>query len=273
MREGAMDVTDTTHVYLPTTRAIRAAFEQEIAALGGAVRDAYDDGERLFLRAVLAPEDEVRPGDTVQGGVALRAAGPEVLVHPYTFRQVCTNGAIRAHALETRQVARTATARETVAGPAAYEADVALAALGDAVRACAAPEAFARGVDEMRSATEVDADHALMLLPMLAQLGARMGVQLGPEFEAQFERLFARRVLARFDGGDPRVEPRVDPFDAVGRPRDRSVFALVNAVTSVARDTRDPEARWRLEALGGVMPARLPRRSTRAQTAAVLASA
>jgi hypothetical protein len=39
-------------------------------------------------------------------------------------------------------------------------------------------------------------------------------------------------------------------FDAEG---DRSVFGLVNAVTSVARDTTDPETRWRLEELGGGM--------------------
>jgi hypothetical protein len=38
---------------------------------------------------------------------------------------------------------------------------------------------------------------------------------------------------------------------------DRSVFALMNAVTSVARDTRDPEARWTLETIGGSMPAGL----------------
>jgi hypothetical protein len=31
----------------------------------------------------------------------------------------------------------------------------------------------------------------------------------------------------------------------------------MNAVTSVARDTRDPEARWTLETIGGSMPAGL----------------
>jgi hypothetical protein len=41
--------------------------------------------------------------------------------------------------------------------------------------------------------------------------------------------------------------------------RDRSAFGLLNAVTSVARDTRDPETRWRLEELGGTMPAHLER--------------
>jgi hypothetical protein len=35
---------------------------------------------------------------------------------------------------------------------------------------------------------------------------------------------------------------------------DRSRLALMNAVTSVARDTPDPEVRWRLEELGGGIP-------------------
>jgi hypothetical protein len=38
---------------------------------------------------------------------------------------------------------------------------------------------------------------------------------------------------------------------------DRSRFGLMNAVTSVARDTHDPELRWRLEELGGGIPAAL----------------
>ncbi len=36
---------------------------------------------------------------------------------------------------------------------------------------------------------------------------------------------------------------------------DHSAFDLMNAVTAVARDQRDPEVRWRLEELGGGVPA------------------
>jgi len=41
------------------------------------------------------------------------------------------------------------------------------------------------------------------------------------------------------------------------RERDRSAFGLMNAVTSLARDTREPEMRWRLEEFGGGVPALL----------------
>jgi hypothetical protein len=40
--------------------------------------------------------------------------------------------------------------------------------------------------------------------------------------------------------------------------QDRSRFGLMNAVTSAARDTRDPELRWGLEELGGGIPALRP---------------
>jgi hypothetical protein len=46
----------------------------------------------------------------------------------------------------------------------------------------------------------------------------------------------------------------LERFNATPDP-DRSAFGLLNAVTSVARETRDPETRWRLEELAGGMPA------------------
>jgi len=217
------------HELVPTTLQIRDTFAEAVAVAGGEVRDAYDDGTRLFLRAVLPRiADVVRPGDHVQGGVALRAAGPEILVHPYTFREICTNGAIHAHAIETRRVERVEPVGSWAARAAA---DDALDALADAVRACAEPEVFRRGVDELRSAAEMAADHALMLMPFLARFGHQQRAAL------------AAGILTRFDA-------RPDP--------DRSAYGLMNAVTSVARDTRDPEVRWRLEAIGAAIAA-LPR--------------
>jgi hypothetical protein len=230
-----------TPQFLPTTSELRAAFEEEVAALGGAVADAFDDGARLYLRAVLPLDAEVRRGDRVRGGVALRVAGegaPEVLVHPYTFRQVCSNGAIHSQALATRRVERVP--RADVVAPA-YDVAVALAGLRDAVQACAAREAFAGGVAEMRGAAEADADYVLMILPVLARMAGDEARHVLPH------------VLRRF-------ERAPDP--------DRSAFGLMNAVTSVARDTRDPETRWRLEELGGAIAARVPRVPTRVPTAA-----
>lgn len=198
---------------LLTTADVRALFAEEIAAAGGTVSDTFDDGTRLFTRSILPRVREVRAADPVQGGVALRAGEQDVWVHPYVFRQVCRNGAIMAHAVQTRQVeGRELTTPEEAAG-----------AVRAAVRACCAGEAFSVAAEQMRSAREVQADTALNLLAfVVSHLPSGSGAPL------------LHTVLERFF-----QEP------------DRSRFALMNAVTSVARDTRDPEVRWRLEELGG----------------------
>jgi hypothetical protein len=203
-----------------TTEEIGAIFAEEMTTQGGKVSDVFDDGSRLFLRAVLAEEREVRARDRLQGGVALRATPEEIWVHPYVFRQVCSNGAIRAHATQSLHLDRGEFSSGT---PNEVEH-----ALREAVRECSCEEAFARGVDEMRGSMDAKIDLALTMMPMLA----RMSKPAAQEF--------LNAILHRFYEG-----------------RDQSRFGLMNAVTSVARDARDPEVRWQLEAIGGGIPVML----------------
>jgi hypothetical protein len=214
-------------VYVPTSREIHDAFLDEITSLGGVVPDVYDDGQSLFARAVLAADAEIRPGDTVRAGVAVRVLASEIVVHPYTFRTICSNGAIVAHAMESRSLERS---QSTEVFLPTYDIAVTLTGFRTAVRACAAPEAFDAAADEMRTAAQVQADMTLQLLPTLARLPQQMAAHV---MRAIFQRYAA-------DG-------------------DQSAFGLMNAVTSVARDTDDVEARWNLEELGGGIPARLGR--------------
>jgi hypothetical protein len=195
-----------------TTAAVKALFTEEITAAGGTVSDTYDDGTRLFTRSILPQVREVRPADAVQGGVALRAAAGEVWVHPYVFRQVCRNGAIMAHALQTHHLAE-----QDFATP-----EEAAEAVRHAVGVCCTPDAFTTAAEQMRSARDAAADMAINLLPYLSR---RPGGADSAVLRAIMERFF--------------------------QDADRSRFGLMNAVTSVARDTPDPELRWRLEELGG----------------------
>ena len=199
-----------------STHDLSHVFGEEVERLGGRVSDALDDHERLFTRSVLPDEREVRRGDRLQGGVALLAAEHEVRVHPYVFRQVCSNGAIMAQAVQTRRIELPEWSGDV---------EAVLAGVRETVRACAAGEVFAAGVSDVRSALDQEADFALTVLPMLDTLpaGARaatMGMIAG--------RFFAQP--------------------------DRSRFGLMNAVTSVARDTDDPDMKWRLEEIGGGVP-------------------
>lgn len=210
--------------YQPTVVDIREAFEAEVTAIGGAVSDAYAEGSQLFLRSILPARTDVRPGDQMRAGVALRASGPQVLVHPYTFRQVCSNGAILAHAVQTRRVERVEESDLPWIGAERLEE------VRQAVRACAAPEAFFAASQQMRTAAEVEAEQLIM--------SVTFEVTHYPRHMASG---LVRQILRRFSDD-----------------QDRSAFGLMNAITATARDTRDPDLRWRLEELGGGVLARLP---------------
>src|SRR5262249_41067780 len=97
---------DMSSQFTLTTRGILEVYSAEIEDRSGRVLDFFDDGRRLFVRSLLPGVEEARPADGMQGGVALRGTDTEVWVHPYVFRQVCRNGAIMAHALQTQHVDR-----------------------------------------------------------------------------------------------------------------------------------------------------------------------
>lgn len=213
--------------YVPSTRSLHEAFNEEITSLGGVITNVFDDGRTLIVRSVLDAHDEVRPGDRIRAGVAMRAVDAEIAVHPYTFRVVCSNGAIVAHSLESQIFERTLAG---VIVPASEEA-VILSNLRRAVRDCADPRSFARTTNELRAAAATPADMALYLLPAFARM----------------PRAAMRRML-------PVI---IEQFKSAG---DESAFGLMNALTALARDTEDPETRWELETAGGMIPGRLARK-------------
>jgi hypothetical protein len=194
---------------------IESVFTEQIAALEGKIVDTFRDDTRLFARSILAREKAVRPNDRLQGGIALRATDEGIWVYPYVFRQICRNGAIRAHAAEGKQIEY----------PGRLDREEILSALRQAVRACGTEEALSVAAAEMRSAQHAPADAALSMIPLLSRLSSQAGTRS----------LMA--ILDRFQAEE-----------------DRTQFGLMNAITSVARDTPDPDLRWRLEELGGGVP-------------------
>ena len=62
--------------------------------------------------------------------------------------------------------------------------------------------------------------------------------------------------LARVQGNRHFISEIMDRFM---KQKNRTRFELMNAVTSVARDTKDPVAKWKLEELGGAIACETPR--------------
>ncbi len=203
-----------------STQEIHTLFIEEISDAGGVGSDTFDDGNCLFARSILPWVADVRPRDEMKGGVALRAAEGEIAIHPYLFRTVCRNGAILAHAIQARQVENyDFRLREEVTQE-----------LREAVRTCCQEEVFTGAAQEVRLTVHREVDRALALMSFLSRLPSALQAEI------------VRQIVSRFS-----------------EDHERSQFALANAVTSLARDTRDPELRWRLEEFGGgLLTARTP---------------
>jgi len=212
-----------------TTEQVLNVFTEEVAARGGRVSDTFNDGRRLFARSILPSLEEGRPGDRLQGGVAIKATEEEISLYPYIFRLVCRNGAITAEAIG-------ATIIEDLR---LLDPHTTIQSIREGIEICLAREVFSENVQKMRKTTQSEADLVLNLLPFFSRNSPLASTDV------------LRRIMDRFFA-----------------EKDQSQFALANAVTSVARDTRDPETRWNLEELGGGLliaaPTRLPRDGARA---------
>ena len=195
-------------VHQLTTTSILEVFTLCVENLSGSVTDTFNDGSRLFVRSLLPFDEEVRPGDRMQGGLALRATESVICLHPYLFREVCRNGAIMAHAIESWEVEYSEYASEH---------DV-IQSLEEAILACSDRSVFTSNIGRIKTSTHSSVDMAITMLPMLSDL----------------PHAFLGEIL--------------DDWFADAEP---TRFSLMNAITSVARETRDPEQRWRLEELGG----------------------
>ncbi len=197
-----------------TTSDVLEAFSDELARLQGTVADVFHEDGRLIARGVVPHLQDVQPDDRLQAGVAMRANDQGVWLHPYVFRLVCRNGAIMAQSARSKEIAEFYS----------LASDDAVAELRSAVRVCCEREAFSEAVKNIGASLHSPADLVLTLMPMLSRLpGGATGS-------------FMRQIVERFFGES-----------------DKSSFGLMNAITSVARDTTDPEARWNLEELGGAI--------------------
>jgi hypothetical protein len=196
----------------PLIPEIKKVFKSEVEALGGKVTEDSSDGNTLYIRSVLPRTYSVFPGDNLKEGAALKGTSTSIEIHPYLFRMVCSNGHI-----QTKEIAF-----EAVDARGFETSKELLLELRHAIRSCCSADVFAAAVEKMRSMSLVPVRHSLGTLLELAM--SRLGVT----------RSMIDEITNRF-----------------ARSPGRSLYGLANAVTSVARDTDDPEARWELEKYAG----------------------
>jgi hypothetical protein len=194
-------------------RRLKKIFSEEVDKAGGRVR-GFSGGDRwLTAKAVLPRFDEITPGDRMQAGVSVLGLGHVLGVYPYMLRKVCANGAIMPEYRSHR----------TMEGLDAMSPDDICWKLRKALQECCSEKAFTATTAQLRRAA---AEHVGMA-------GAQLYVMM------------MAHAITRTAGLKASIMER---FESAG---DRSRYGLMNAVTSVARDTEDPMLRWRLERLGG----------------------
>ncbi|MEP7381854.1 MAG: hypothetical protein ABI910_09225 [Gemmatimonadota bacterium] len=216
----------------PTNEELQVLFTEALRESGDVTIDCVAESRALWMRGVLPQAQQVRPGDNLRGGVAMRTLGDEVLIHPYVMRQVCTNGAVLSHARSTRIVSRQRFDPAVVSAHSFSLASVS-ADVTAAVRNCASPEAFSDGVNEMRASLEVDADTVIENLQFADVLSS-----LGRSLSAHSVFRVLARIMRQASGAGG---------------RERSAFALGNALTSAGRDAASPAVRWTLEEYGAAV--------------------
>jgi len=245
-----------------TTARVLAVFAEEVRARRGEVTQTFDDGKRLFSRAVLPHVSEVGPGDQVRGGVAIKATGDGVWLYPYTFRRICSNGAIAARTLEERPIA----------DPHLQQPELVLEAVRSTVEACCKAEVFTRAVGEMRKGREAAAtDLLLLILPLLSRsselvsglIERSVREKKAPDINTpqatalevlESEAILSALMPAHFQRSAPHHgDLMTGVLSRYGKEGDRSRFGLAQAITAVARDVQDPELKWDLEKLGGAV--------------------
>lgn len=216
----------------PTNAELQGLFLEATRARGEATIDVLDSGQHLWARAVYERTGQVRAGDKVRGGVAMRTLGDDVIVHPFVLREICINGAVRAHATSTRCIARQRI-DATMQSVHSYSLDVLREELTAAVQGCASPDSFEDGIEEMRAALLADADQVLETLNFV-----RLVASLGSSPSAQFVYRSISRLVRQL---------------AQAGGRDRTAFAFGNALTAAGRDAPLPAARWALEEYGAAV--------------------
>lgn len=215
---------------------MRRIFTEEIEAAGGTVADSIEGEGLIYLRSILPDSSEVQPGDRLHAGVAMRASEQELWAHPYVFRQVCSNGAIFAQAVQSRHVT----------GLDMLPSDESEILIREAIQSCCVAEAFEGAVAGMRSAIgeTVEERNAMRTMSVLISMMRFRG-----SHGTRADQEFLRTVM--------------EIGDRFHRQEDRSRYALLNTVTATARVTRSPAVRWRLEELGAAIAMSSPARGLR----------
>ncbi len=201
-------------------------FKEATEAHGGIIaKDDRKHGIRFLASTFPGIEKNIRRKDAIKGGLALKLDEEEARLSAFTLRLICSNGLIHTHSEERQSF--------STYEKAPFEEEVHR-------RYCQLTDTLASTAERFRNARYQPADESLWkyVINSLNQLQYRDNWRAAL-FQATLEEMRDRSRRRHF----------LRRSWASRRPENR--FQLVNAITALAREERDPELRWEMERLGG----------------------
>lgn len=212
-------------------------FAEDINERSGKILETFRHNERAFSRALLPSRMEVKAKDQLQAGVALKATPVSLAIHPFVFRQVCSNGCIYGKSIQSRKLNQVGHSYCLEMNGKVNEVVTELDVdwwFKDSVAGCCRAEVFANTSNTFSLALH----HPLT----------------GPG--SVEKALMGSLNLEKFPGAKEYHAKIMKEYLAQDEP---VLFHLINAVTAVARDLRDPEKKWKLECFAGDLAWLLPK--------------
>ena len=224
-------------------------FEATVMAKGGKEHLRLLNESVQLLAMVLPVQVEIQAGDGLHGGAAVRIEGEALTLYAYFLRQICTNGMVHVFK-ETRHATFQTGEKERFVA----ELDTTLADLGQHILP-AQGEALRHSIGRPISLNEVFRAARLMgarvqhIQPRAeaADSPFMRGLQA---LEARRRRLADMRHTDRHDRNQARLlserllqeveRELARPVNARRARRGMTAFDLINGITAMARDERDP---------------------------------
>ena len=204
-------------------------FTEVINERSGKILESFRHNERAFSRALLPSRMEVKANDQLQAGVALKGAPVSLAIHPFVFRQVCSNGCVFGKSIQSRKLNQVGHSYCLEMNGKVNEVVTGLDVdwwFKDSVAGCCKEEVFSNTSNTFRLALQ----HPFT----------------GPANVEQA--LMGSLNLEKFPGAKEYHAKIMKEYLAQDEP---VLFNLINAVTAVARDLHDAEKKWKLECVAG----------------------
>lgn len=197
------------------TRAFKDKIESLITDLlkshNATLFTKVDNEKHRYIRAILPQKIIVSPNDQINYGVALKIYKKnKIEIGPYLYRIVCENGVFISHERYSREI--------TVDGLADFEIK---SQILEAMEKCCSRNAFNYTRKYILESLQTPANLRLIFhrLSHFTQWSQRTSVY--------------NHIIRRMDTLDQPTK-----------------YDLMNAITSLARDTIDPDLKWNLQKLG-----------------------